>query len=182
MCMHACSVTQLCLVLYDPMDYSPLGSSVHGIFQVGILQWIGISSCMGPSWPRDQTHVSCVSYIGRWILYHCAIWEAHTLAHKYTPAHTHTHTLNMECCPQRDLWAWTCTCGHQLPFFLCSNYPDLSKPSSIISFPLQSQPRPFSPQASNCTFLDSFKNLLMLRSYCLYYCCFTYIWLSSPWV
>lgn len=72
--------------------------------------------------------------------------------------------------------------GMALPFFLCSNYPDLSKPSSIISFPLQSQPRPFSPQASNCTFLDSFKNLLMLRSYCLYYFCFTYIWLSSPWV
>ena len=33
-------VTQLCLTLYDLMDYSPTGSSVHGIFQVKILEWV----------------------------------------------------------------------------------------------------------------------------------------------
>ena len=36
-------VTQLCLTLCDPMDYSPHGSSVHGIFQARILEWVTIS-------------------------------------------------------------------------------------------------------------------------------------------
>ena len=35
-------VTQLCLTLYDPMDYSPTDSSVHGILQVKILEWVAI--------------------------------------------------------------------------------------------------------------------------------------------
>ena len=38
-----CSVTQLCLTLCDPMDCSPPGSSVHGIFQARILEWGAIS-------------------------------------------------------------------------------------------------------------------------------------------
>ena len=41
-----------------------------------ILEWVAVSSSMGSSLPRDQTWVSCVSYIGRQILYHCATWEA----------------------------------------------------------------------------------------------------------
>ena len=52
------------------MDYSPPGSSVHGIFWARILKWIAISSSRGSSLLRDQTHISCVSCIGRWILYH----------------------------------------------------------------------------------------------------------------
>ena len=35
--------TQSCLTLCDPMDYSPPGSSVHGIFQERILEWVAIS-------------------------------------------------------------------------------------------------------------------------------------------
>ena len=72
----ACSVTQLCLALCDPMDCSPPGSSVHGIFQVRILEWVAISYFRGSSWPRDQTDVSCVSGTGRQILYHCTAWVA----------------------------------------------------------------------------------------------------------
>ena len=48
----------------------PPGSSVHGIFQVRILDWVAISYSRGSSQPTDQTHISCVSCIGRWILYH----------------------------------------------------------------------------------------------------------------
>ena len=55
------------------MDCSPPGSSVHEIFQVRILEWVAISSSRASSQPRDQT---CVSYIGRQILYHWAAWEA----------------------------------------------------------------------------------------------------------
>ena len=40
-------VTQLCLTLCDPMDYSPLGSSVHGILQARILKWVTISFSKG---------------------------------------------------------------------------------------------------------------------------------------
>ena len=47
--------------LCNPMDCSPSGSSVHGIFQARILEWVAISFSRGSSWPRDQTHISCVS-------------------------------------------------------------------------------------------------------------------------
>ena len=71
-----CSVTKLCPTLCNPMECSLLGSSVHGIFQARILKWAAIWYSRGSSWPRDQTHVSCVSYIGRQILYHWATWKS----------------------------------------------------------------------------------------------------------
>ena len=43
------------------MDYSLPGSSVHGIFQARILEWVFISFSRGPFRPRDQTHISCIS-------------------------------------------------------------------------------------------------------------------------
>ena len=46
--------------LWDPMDCSPPGFSVHGILQARILKWIAMPSSMGYSWPRYQTHVSCL--------------------------------------------------------------------------------------------------------------------------
>ena len=49
--------------LRNPMDGSPPGSFVHGIFLAGILEWVAISFSRGSSWPRDQTRVSCISYI-----------------------------------------------------------------------------------------------------------------------
>ena len=58
---------------YDPMDCSQPASSVHGIFQTRILEWLVISFSRGSSKPRDQP-VSSVSWIGRQILYHCATW------------------------------------------------------------------------------------------------------------
>ena len=57
------------------MACGPPGSSVHGSFQARIQEWVAISSSRGSSWPRDQTHISCVPCIGRWILYRCATWE-----------------------------------------------------------------------------------------------------------
>ena len=44
-------------ILWDPMDGSPPGSSVHGILQERILEWIAMPSSRGSSQPRDQTHV-----------------------------------------------------------------------------------------------------------------------------
>ena len=51
------------------MDWSLPGSSVHEIFQARLLEWVAISFSRGSSRPRDRT---CVSCIGRWILYHCS--------------------------------------------------------------------------------------------------------------
>ena len=70
-----CVCVQSCC---NPMDYSSQGSSVHGILQARILEWVSFSR--GSFQPRDQTCVSCVSCIGRWILYQWATWEARKLA------------------------------------------------------------------------------------------------------
>ena len=43
------------------MDYSPPGSSVHGILQARILEWVAIFFSRGSFWPKDWTHVSCIS-------------------------------------------------------------------------------------------------------------------------
>ena len=64
-------VAQSCPTLCHPMDCSPPGSSIYGIFQVRILEWIAIFYSRGSSRPGDWNHISCVSCIGRWILCHC---------------------------------------------------------------------------------------------------------------
>ena len=56
-------VLQLCPTLCNPMDCSLPGSSVHGIFQARILEWVAISFSRRSSWPRDWTQVSHI--IGR---------------------------------------------------------------------------------------------------------------------
>ena len=70
--MCGCLVTQLSPTLCNPMDCSPPGSSVYGIFQARILEWVAICYSGGSFPLRDWIHVSCVS---RQILYHCTTWE-----------------------------------------------------------------------------------------------------------
>ena len=54
-------VAQSCLILCDPMDCSLPASSVHGILQARILEWIAIPFFRGSSWSRDQTQISCIA-------------------------------------------------------------------------------------------------------------------------
>ena len=61
-----CVLAQSRPILCDPMDCSPPGSSVCGIFQARILEWIVISFSRGSPQPRDQTHIF---FIGRQVLY-----------------------------------------------------------------------------------------------------------------
>ena len=68
-----CLVAKLCLTLCYPMDCNLPGSSVYGIFQARIVEWIAISLCRGSSQPRDWI---CTSCIGKQILYQWATWEA----------------------------------------------------------------------------------------------------------
>ena len=52
-------VAQSCLTLCDPMGYSPPGSSVHGILQARMLEWVAIPFSRESSQPRDRTWGSC---------------------------------------------------------------------------------------------------------------------------
>ena len=72
-------VTQSRSSLFNSMDHSPTGSSVHGILQARTLEPVAISFSRGSSWPKDQT---CLSCIGRRVIYHWAtkgslIWIYH---------------------------------------------------------------------------------------------------------
>ena len=74
-CMFSCSVlSDSC----SPMDCSLPGSSVYETAQGRILEWVAISYSRESSPPRDQTPNSCVSCIGRLIIYHYATWETPT--------------------------------------------------------------------------------------------------------
>ena len=72
-----CLIAQPGSTLWEPIDCSPPSSSVHVIFQVGILEWVAISFSRRSSWSKDWMHISYVSYIGRWIL--------HLLSHQGSP-------------------------------------------------------------------------------------------------
>ena len=67
-CVCVCYVldTKSCSTLCDPMDCSLPGSSVHGILQARILEWVATPFSRGFSRTRDQTWVSCT---GMWVLY-----------------------------------------------------------------------------------------------------------------
>ena len=54
-------IAQLCPTLCDPMDCNPPGSSIHGILQARILEWVAIPFSRESSQLRDQTQVPCIA-------------------------------------------------------------------------------------------------------------------------
>ena len=106
-------VAQLCPALCGPMDRSPPGSSVHGILQARILEWISIPFSRWTSWPRGQTQVSCIA--GRFF----TIWATG----KTLPI-SHNWLWNVE------RWALLCSVI-QLCLTLC-NHLDCSLPGSSV--------------------------------------------------
>ena len=74
-------VAQLCLTLCNPVDCSLPGSSVHGIFQAKVLEWVAISFSRGSSLPRGRTQVSHI--VGRcftvWATREVLVCRAHNL-------------------------------------------------------------------------------------------------------
>ena len=54
-------VAQSCPALYNPMDCSLRGSSIHGMFQATVLEWVAISFSRGSSPPRNRTRVSRIA-------------------------------------------------------------------------------------------------------------------------
>ena len=61
---------QSCLTLCDFMDYCPPGSSVHGILQPWILEWVAVPSSKGSSWPETEPTSLMSTCSSRQVLYH----------------------------------------------------------------------------------------------------------------
>ena len=82
-------IAQSCQTLGDPVDCTPLGSSVHGTLQARILQWVAILFSRGSSQPRVQTQVSCTA--GRFF----TIWATReALVYYSMETHWFTYLLN----------------------------------------------------------------------------------------
>jgi len=85
-------VAQSCPTLWDPKDYNPPGSPVHGIFQARILEWVAIPSSRGSSQPKDWSWVSFIadSFFTIWDArethegIRCLIWEIRVRKQKAT--------------------------------------------------------------------------------------------------
>ena len=73
--LYCVLVAQWCPTLCNPRDYSQLGSSVHGILQARILQWVAMPFSRGSSWPRDWTWVSCIAG-GLFTIWEGHLWES----------------------------------------------------------------------------------------------------------
>ena len=100
-------VTQSCLTLCDPMDYSLPSSSIHGILQARVLEWVAISFSRGSSWPGDWTQVSCTAgrFFTNWVTREAPVLSTYHIQyskngftvvktrHTHTDTHTHTHIL-----------------------------------------------------------------------------------------
>ena len=69
-------VTQSCLTLCDPMDCSLPGSSIYGILQARILEWVVVLSSRGSFPPRDGIYVSYALALAGWFFTTSATWEA----------------------------------------------------------------------------------------------------------
>ena len=89
-CCYTQWCTSMAIVVYslsyiqlfcDPMNCSSPGSSIYGISQARILEWVAISLSRASSQPRGQTRISC---IGRWILYPWATRGAHKYEYQFS--------------------------------------------------------------------------------------------------
>ena len=102
-------------MLCNLMDYSLPGSSVHGILQERILEWVAFSFSRGSSQLRDRT---CVSCIGRQILHHWATWGA---CDSHWPSHRKMR-WNLDANPWLTLYThmrwfpWLLEHNHAVPF------------------------------------------------------------------
>ena len=75
LCMQA-KLLQSCSTLCDPKDYSPRDSSLHGILQAGILEWVAMPFSRGYSQHRYQTHTSWDSSLAGRFFITRATWQA----------------------------------------------------------------------------------------------------------
>ena len=101
-CVCVCVlVTQWYLILCDPMNCSPPGSSVHGILQARILEWVAMTFSRGSSRPRDQTWVSSIAgrFFTIWTTSHIPVLTYFVTGSLYllTPLTQFAHPLHPAC-------------------------------------------------------------------------------------
>ena len=95
-------VAQSCPTLCDLTDCGPPGSSVHGILQARILEWVAFPFSRGSSQPRDQTQVSCIA--GGFF----TIWATRKVQFKNTWTYIHALWMYLSC-QQQNLQSKLCT-------------------------------------------------------------------------
>ena len=98
---------------------SPPGSSVHGIFQARILEWVVISFSRGSSWPRDQCKVSWISCIGSVQFSHSVVYntsQPHGLQQARPPCPLPASGVYSNSCPL-SWWCHPTISSSVIPFF-----------------------------------------------------------------
>ena len=119
-------IVQLCPALCDVMDCGPPGSSVHGILQARILEWVAIPYSKGSSWPRNQTWVSLIA--GRSL----TIWatrEATSSCLLISPqSHSEDDSADMD---TRKFSLILCTQNSQKMFIWCVQFSSLQSLSCV---------------------------------------------------
>ena len=83
-CVCVCVCARVRSAVTDSVDCSPPGSSVHGIIQARIPEWVAFSYSRGSSWPRDYNRVSCIG--GQISLTLCYLGEKKMATHSSTLA------------------------------------------------------------------------------------------------
>ena len=82
--LHVCVLSCFSRVqLFDALNCSLLGSSVPGILQARILEWVTMPFSKGSSQPRDWTHTSYISCVNRRVLYHWHVWQITSLVQQH---------------------------------------------------------------------------------------------------
>ena len=116
LCVLSCVPAQLlqpCLILCSPVDCSPPGFSDHGIFQARILEWVAMPSSWGSSWPRDVTHIFCISCIAGGFFTPWTTWDQ--------PNHPQ-HQWGDSSWSQITLISLVHVFCRNFPWFLCSSF------------------------------------------------------------
>ena len=110
------------------------GSSVHGILQAGVLEWIAMPSSRESSWTRDQTFISNISCIGRQVLYHKHHLRRPRFPY-YRSSNIHPNSLKWARI-QFISWAMTADLGQSLALFSQSTQTQSCIPCSEAIFVL----------------------------------------------
>ena len=115
------------LLFCDPRDRSPTGSSVHGIFQKRILEWVAIPFTRGSSRPRDWTQVSCIGgrFFTVWATssaqFSCSVasdsLQPHEMQHARPPSPSPTPRVHPNSCPSQ--WCHPAISSSVIPFSSC---------------------------------------------------------------
>ena len=160
-------LTQSYPTLCDPMDCSPPGSSVQGILQARILEWVAISFSRGSSQPRDWTQVSCIAgrlyrlrqpgVIGLLISKNCFwynFYQRVVISYKFSEGQVFCLPISMIC---------VCAFATQSCLTLCKPM-DCSPKGSCLIFPHLNVSM---LETSNCSPVKFSGDCF----YCLYHCC-----------